>query len=391
MQALILIFTTIYCIGIFFSIALANIGHLGLIGLLLLQFYLDKNFRKKFFDFHSTHKLWIPILYIVLLAFAFSFRGNISNGLSIFCKYVRMLSLLLIIPAFIENHRLQKIFIYSFFISGACYTLFKYLGYTSSPNVIHTSIYIACASLYFIIRTLVTYPKKQCFFYAWGAFLFLFSLFCVNVEKTGIVATVATTVATTVAARKSLFIFLRLSWILLIFSCVIFLSFQQNTLLWGRFTDLRAKSYSYRTLMLKQAEVLIKENPILGVGTGNYPKALAEHNFSHLRATGDKINPHAHPHNEWVMFLILWGAFGLAGLVGLWGYIIYYFIKQIQWNNFINGNNFYVGFALAVAIIYLVSGCCEAVFFMTLPQSAFCFWIALCFAGEYEQQHKKVS
>ena len=386
MQALILVFTIIYCIGIFFSIALANIGHLGLIGLLLLKFYLDKNFRKKFLDFHTTHKLCIPIVYIVLVAFIFSFRGNISNGLTIFCKYVRMLSLLILIPTFIENPRLQKTFVYSFFISGACYTLFKYLGYESSPNIIHTSIYIACASLYFIIKALVIFPKKQWFLYSCGAFLFLFSLFCVNVEKTGIVATVAATVA----AKKSLSIFLRLSGILLIFSCIIFLSNRQNTLVWKRFTASKdGSSYSYRILMLKQATVLIKEHPIFGVGTGGYPKALAEHKFSHLNATGNKINPHAHPHNEWVMFLVLWGVFGLVGLAGVFGYIIHYFLKQIQWNNFMCENNFYVGFALAVVVIYFVSGCCEAVFFMTLPQSAFCFWMALCFAGEYEQQHKK--
>ena len=384
MQALILAFTIIYCIGIFFSIALANIGHLGLIGLLLLQFYLDKNFQKKFFDFHTTHKLWIPIVYIVLVAFIFSFRGNISNGLTIFCKYVRILSLLILIPTFIGNSRLQKIFAYSFFISGACYTLFKYLGHNSSPNIIHTSIYIACASLYFIIKTLVIFPKKQWFLYSCGAFLFLFSLFCVNIEKTG----VAATVAATVAAKKSLSIFLRLSGVLLIFSCVIFLSNRQNTVLWKRFLALKDSSYSQRALMLKQAKEIIKEHPE-GVSTGNYPKALAEHDFSHLDATGNKINPHAHPHNEWVMFLVLWGVFGLVGLVGVFGYIIHYFLKRIQWNNFMCENNFHVGFALAVVVIYLVSGCCEAVFFMTLPQSAFCFWMALCFAGEYEQQHKK--
>lgn len=391
MNLLLLTSTAIYCIGIFFSIALANIGHLGLIGFLLWQFCFDKNFRRKFFDFHRTYKLWIPVVFIVLLAFAGSFRGNITNGFSIFCKYVRILSLLILIPAFIGHHRLQKTFLYSFFVSGACYTIFKYFGYTTSPNIIHTSIYIACIALYFLIRILFTFSQKWCFTYALWATFFTFSLYFVNTEKTGAAAAVAAAIITTATVTVSQKALLRLSVFLFIFLGTLFLSIHQKTTLWERFASfLQISPYSYRILMLKQAAVLIKDSPWLGVGTGNYPKALAEHDFSHLGATGNNINLHAHPHNEWVMFIVLWGVFGLAGLIGLWGYLIRYFIKQIQGNNFVNENDFYTGFALAIIVIYLVSGCCEAVFFMTLPQSAFSFWIALCFSREYEQKIKSL-
>lgn len=146
-------------------------------------------------------------------------------------------------------------------------------------------------------------------------------------------------------------------------------------------------SVSYRIKMINEAVEIINESPYQGNSTGGYRKALLAHNFNYL---GDKTvaTKRPHPHNEWLLWMVQWGIWGLLAFILLFGYTTFYFIKNFSWKH--GGNNsisFYSLLGILINVIFIISGGCEAIFFRTTPQSVYLLGLCMCIANIENHKH----
>ena len=105
-----------------------------------------------------------------------------------------------------------------------------------------------------------------------------------------------------------------------------------------------SSSVGVRILFALNSWEIIKENPILGVGTGDFP--------NEYKKISIKNSPEApytsNPHNMYILVLVQLGAVGLLSMLS----IFYYQIKL----SFAQSNNFfrYVGFALSLLFLIIM-------------------------------------
>ena len=391
-----------FCFGVFFSRALGDIGIFGLIGLNLLQLLSNPSMRFHFIQFHKKHHFWTLICFIVGIAFLGIFNPNkeMYAAWRVFLKYARFLSVLLFIPMFITHPYLIRRFFTCFAWAGFCYcgvTFFYpycggklaelYLPY-KPINPIHTSIYIGCICTFLAIKLLTQKSLNKACRYAIRLVYFLSWLLFLNMEKTGAVAVaVAGAVAVAVAGKERcryvffITIIRNCVFVITLFVCLGLLA-RGKTLL-ARLKAINTSSYTERIKMLKECAIFIHEHPFVGTGSGSYAVQMRKHHFDHLKGTGDAITYLAHPHNEWILFALQWGIFGVIALLSFWGYIFFYFIKRFSYKDFFSSASFYSLFAGCLSIAYLVAGCCEPVFFIVFLQLTFLFGISTCFAKTY--------
>jgi O-antigen ligase len=87
--------------------------------------------------------------------------------------------------------------------------------------------------------------------------------------------------------------------------------------LWPEFTEWRAgtvrenASAGIRLELYSVSVAIVREYPLLGTGTGGYPRAYAE------RAQGAAIKVSRNPHNEYLLIAVQTGLAGIAALLGL--------------------------------------------------------------------------
>ena len=104
MKILLSLSTILFSIGSFFSNTLCNIGFFGLWALSLLEIINNKDVLTIFKDFNKSYKLWIPVLYLVTLAYIrldfFNGKENLAISFSVACKYTRFFAILFIKTVF---------------------------------------------------------------------------------------------------------------------------------------------------------------------------------------------------------------------------------------------------------------------------------------------------
>lgn len=87
--------------------------------------------------------------------------------------------------------------------------------------------------------------------------------------------------------------------------------------LWPEFTEWRAgkvrddSSVGIRLELYSASLVIVRDHPLLGAGTGGYPKAYAE------RAKDAEVKTSRNPHNEYLLIAAQTGLAGLAALLCL--------------------------------------------------------------------------
>lgn len=416
MHALYTIFLIVYSIGCFFSTALCHIGYFGFLGIALLQFCFDSKLRFTFKQFFTLNKIWLPAVFIVIIAFFGVFYSGAPQNVRwcIFSKYARFLSIFLLIPAFIYNKSLAHKFIHYFCLATIIYCLWDcFIGREKIHlvNSIHSSIFVTlcsifCFNLYFFQKKLA-----KNFSLIWSSFALYYLLF-VNAEKTGPFAFVIAFILVIVTAIKRISLFQSICSVSGIILCMVAFAWYKPSALLQNFgvkhvnkqhlkitneskqhfkiTNLvKTSSVSERLSMAQNCFTLIKEKPVFGHGTGSFGYELQQHkmiyigyNFSDVKKS-QRIIRIAHPHNEWLLWLVQWGSLGF--IAGCWwfGWLLWYLIKNRKVDDCL------VMHGVVLNVIFITGACCEALFFTTIPQSVYLMALCACI-GSIELKKFKV-
>lgn len=406
MNALYTIFLIIYSIGCFFSTALCHIGYFGFLGIALLQFCFDSKLRFTFKQFFTVNRIWLPTIFIVIIAFCGVFYSGAPQNVRwcIFSKYARFLSIFLLIPAFIYNKSLAHKFIHYFCLATFAYCLWYYFigrKKTHLVNSIHASVFVTLCSIFCL--NLYFFQKKLAknFSLIWFCF-FLWYLLFVNVEKTGPVALVVAFVTVIVMAIRRISLFKSICSVGVIILCMAAFAWYKPSALFQRFgvthknkqhfeiTNLvKTSSVSERLSMIQNCFTLIKEKPVFGYGTGSFGHELKQHGMTYIGYdfSNERKNPIivriAHPHNEWLLWLVQWGSLGF--IAGCWwfGWLLWYLIKNRKVDDCL------VMHGVALNVIFITGAYCEALFFTTIPQSVYLMALCACI-GSIELKKFKV-
>lgn len=405
------IFLIIYSIGCFFSTALCHIGYFGFLSISGLQFYNDVKFRSSFKQFFKSNKIWIPATFIVIIAFCgiFYSKAPVNVKWSIFFKYIRFLSIFLLIPSFIHNQFLARKFIHYFCLATFAYCLwYPFVGVKKIHlvNSIHSSVFITCCLAFFINLYLFQKSSKKVINWLQISF-FLYYLFLINTEKTGPFAFIVIAPIIFIISLKKAISFKMLSYLTITVFAIILLALCKSSILMQRCgTNIKKvktelipycieinsinnfASVSYRKQMINDGFKLIKERPIYGYGTGSFGYELQQHKMMYLGHDFSDLNINkrivrvAHPHNEWLLWLIQWGSLGfIAGL--LWfGWILIYLIKNRKIDFVLIMHGTYLN------LLFIMAACCEALFFTTIPQSFYLMALCACI-GSIERKKFK--
>ncbi|MFQ6723242.1 MAG: O-antigen ligase family protein [Opitutales bacterium] len=400
MNILYTIFLVGYSIGCFFSEALCYISYGGFLSVALFQLCNTTSFRSVFKQFFKSNKIGLGAVFIVVIAFAGVFYCEAPQSVRwfIFGKYVRFLSIILLIPAFIYNKLLPRKFIHCFCLATLAYCLWYYfIGDFAMGNVtirlvnpIPASVFVACCSLFAL--NLLFYSKKSTKLFPWVWFsFFLYFLLCINPEKTGPLAfTVAFTVALSKAHLRKILILVFIS-----VSGILLFALYRPSVLMQRFgitngiTNLtKSGSVSYRVEMMKNCFTLIQEKPMVGHGTGSFGHELKQHGMTYIGYgfSYEKGNPRvvrtAHPHNEWLFWLVQWGSLGFMAVCLWFGWILVYLIKnrKVDFCLLMQG--------ICLNITFIMAGCCDCFFRTTIAQSFYLMALCACI-GAIEQRKIK--
>jgi O-antigen ligase len=93
-------------------------------------------------------------------------------------------------------------------------------------------------------------------------------------------------------------------------------------------------SFDFRYLIWQDAYKIFLDNPILGIGTGNYSNYVAVHNPDQFWIAYNEITIFDHPESGYLKLLTEYGAFGFTTIIGLIIYpIISGFIKYREKSN----------------------------------------------------------
>jgi O-antigen ligase len=140
--------------------------------------------------------------------------------------------------------------------------------------------------------------------------------------------------------------------ILIVTSTIFFTAYQSSTIFHNRVLETissienyesnKGTSLGIRIAMTLNSWEVIKKNPILGVGTGDFP---LEYKKVNQKNTPDLPNA-TNPHNMYILILMQLGIMGLVSF----GSIFYFQIKQ----SFLSKNKFIRDVGLTLPLLYLV-------------------------------------
>ena len=91
-------------------------------------------------------------------------------------------------------------------------------------------------------------------------------------------------------------------------------------------------SFDFRYLIWQDAYKIFLDNPILGIGTGNYSNYVAVHNPDQFWIAYNEITIFDHPESGYLKLLTEYGAFGFITIIGLIIYPIIIGFKKYQVN-----------------------------------------------------------
>ena len=398
MNILLRIFIALFCVGCFFSTALCNIGFLGATGLLVLELFFDSGFRRCFVKFHRTHKIWVPTIYLLLLNLL-EIRWNASDlaiRWSIACKYLRFGTVLVFVPGFLYHRRSLDFLFHAFGLTAFVWCLFHAFydsGVKFFINPIIISVFIAYLCIYYAVNVL---RRKNVFLNLIKLMYFSIYLLCLNSEKTGVFMTALLEllllifVVFFVDKKTWKQRMLAYTYVSICFAFAWGVSFYENRPLAQRLKNVTlSSSVFWRVKMTKESVKIIKDHLLFGSGTGGYRQELIKNNFDFLGKEAS-IHKKPHPHNEWLLWLIQWGVWGLLGLILWFGYNFIYFLRGFRIKLLEKTEMVYrlLGICLTVGII--VAGGCDSVFASTVLQSFYLLVLCACISKVYTLRKSEI-
>ena len=351
----------ILSLAFFFPLSVA-IGNL-IIAIIVILWLVSGNYKEKFLKISNNRLALLSIAFFVVHLVGLLWTDDLSWGFVILKK---MWDFLLLFPILLTITRKQNVpqFINSFLLSMFVTIITSLMVWlelidpimkasVENPSVtmstISYNVYLAIASYIVLYRLLFEHPENYLkFFYILFTSIVIFDLFITGGR-----------------AGQALFIFLlgliifqffkykilKSSITLIILSSLIFGLAYENSTTFNKRTNETIDNFDYRelkntslgqryTYFFNSIE-LIKLNPILGVGTGDFPK---EYSIIHSK-NSPSITQTVNPHN---MYLLVIAQLGFLGLVSMLSIFLY------QLKCAIKSQDFARNFGLALPLGFLL-------------------------------------
>ena len=398
-----------------------------------VQLFRDCSYRKAFLDFHRTHKIWIVVVSIPILAFCSIFWSLVTfkYGWHACHKYLHFLDILVLIPWFIR-YPSAVIVTFKYFVHAAAiycavrmffYPNTKIWYFINSDNIIikvtvWTAVIMAFVTTKILTENVNRRNLTQLVFFT----VFLFGI---NSERTGVIASVISLVllcwmagirtwknrhATAEAKKtmaKNIIVVVGVRTSAVVFGCGMILPLYQRLGQWNFIDvskdivskdivskdvvskDVVSKDIVSKDIVSKDilrffqqhkinderlgqivAEILSwKYRPMLGWGIAGW-YALYHDGWWPIESN---LLSTPHCHFEWLLWVLEFGICGVLLLFVWFGWCLGYFIKNRRYV-------FWANFGGVLQVVYLFSGCCEIVFHPIGTQSVYVVATCACIA-----------
>ena len=328
------------------------------------------NYKTKYYQIINNKLMLASILFFCFHVLGLIWTEDLSWGLHIVHKMCYFLLLLPILFTIVKKENI-RLYVYAFLIAIIFTEISSYLVWfeivepfknatviNPTPFMSHISYNPILAFAIYIVLHQIFFNKKLSTFilsiYSFFAFSMIINMFITG-GRTGQVAffLLLAILIFQVLDRQ------RIKALLAIFIVIplIFAGAYQSTTLFKNRVDMAiSESFSYadysntslglRINFTINSWEVIKDNPIIGVGTGDFPneyRRINQINTPNLQNT-------TNPHNMYILILMQLGIFGLASMFA----IFYYQIKL----SYSSSNKFIrdVGFALPLMFLVLMLG-----------------------------------
>jgi len=385
-QYLLILFGFLYPLSVF-------AGNLLAVIILFLFFFLEDKRTKFFYLLHNKFFRAIAIFFL-LHCFGMLWTDDLKRGLEIIRK---MLEFAVLLPVLMMSMHKKNIDIYinSFIAASSLILLFSYLisfeiippfkaATIENPTPFMTHIthgpFIAFAAYISLNRIIDKFLSKDYISYI---YIFLFLALSINVFITGgragqivyIILLFTTLVQNFGLKIKILIIGMFLSLMIAISA------YQYSGIFRDRadyvINELKAyeetgnfqSSIGTRLLFLENSLSIIKNNFLLGVGTGDFPQEYSRYNKINSPNGFESTNPHN-------MYLLQMAQFGIVGLLSL--IAIYYY--QIKCR--IKDDKFLSNLGLGMMVYFLVINFSDSYLFGHFTSFQFTFFAAFLYQSE---------
>jgi len=353
-------------IALAFLIPLTVAGANLIIVIICLLWLFSGNYKVKYIQIIESKLMVSSIIFFGFHLLGLIWTENIIWGLEITHK---MWYFLLLFPVLhsIVNKDYIKYYLYAFLIAITVTEVISYLVWFQiipyfknayigdpSPFMSHISYNVILAfSIYLVCHELIfnkTLSQLIFFWYGSLAFAMIFNMFITQGRAGQVMFFVALSLLIFQFFHKKRFkamlfiaIFIPLTFLSAYVSSPIFQDRVDSTMLTFTQMDQYSKSsVGHRLTFAKNSWELIKNNPILGVGTGDFPTEYKKINQINSPDFPNVTNPHN-------MYTLVFSQLGLVGLLSMLS-IMYYQIKL----SYLETNQFYRNVGFVLPILFLV-------------------------------------
>jgi O-antigen ligase len=351
-----------------FLLPITVFGANTIIVVIVFLWLFSGNYKNKFLDISKSKLMLSSILFFSLHVVGMAWTENIEWGFHIIHK---MWYFLLLFPILhnIVNGQYVKYYVSSFLLAITLTEIISYLvwfeiigrfknaiAYDPTPFMSHVSynpilafaIYLVCHEIFFNKNL----TKLKFFWFSFFALTMTFNMFITGGRAGQIMFFVMLAILIfqffDYQRVKALFI------IIILLPGIFFTAYKTSPLFHERVnngvegiiafnqnTDARS-SVGYRLAFAKNSWDLIKDNPIIGVGTGDFPAEYKKINQINTPSLPNVTNPH----NMYTLVLVQLGFLGLFSMLS----IIYYQIKL----SLVETNKFYRDVGITLPVLFLV-------------------------------------
>lgn len=314
---------------------------LSIVAILILVVWLvEGGYREKLRVISTNQVAMAVLLYLALYVIGLLWTENLTNGIDVLKKYWK----LMLLPVFLTTARWEMRRVYlGCFLAGmtvamtmtymAWFGLLHY-GDITPQHLTHGTFHVIynpmlAFAIYFLCHELVWGKIRSALRWplAGLAFLMIFNMFITEGRGGQIVFFVLLGLLFLQVFKKNI---LRAGLVMIFLLPAIFTAgYQLSPVFQGRvdracsevhqFKSNPNTSVGLRLLFWQNSREIIKKNPWLGVGTGDFPSAYAEVN----KLQSPRMIATDNPHSQYVFVLCQLGLLGLAALAGI-------FVTQIR-------------------------------------------------------------
>jgi O-antigen ligase len=326
-------------IAAFFFLPLTVVGNNIAIWLITIIWLLTGNYKTKLHQIKNNSLAMASILFFLAHIVALLWTENISWGLEILRK---MLPFLLVLPIFLTITRLEnsKYYIAAFLLAISISEILSYLIWLDiiepfgnatinesgiknpTPLMSHVSYnpFLAFA-FYLVVNKLISGEKiflTERVLYTFFAFTMTFNMFITGGRAGQLMFFAAVVILSFQYFKHSQIKAIIISFLLIILITITAYSFSDvyksriDATIYSvtNYEENKKTSIGYRLTFLINSFELVKRNPIIGVGTGDFPDEYEKFNL----INSPDIPTTVQPHNMYMLILTQLGVVGLLSL-----------------------------------------------------------------------------